>query len=170
VQLSLRLPKDSSPLLTTAKREITTAKKPDEETLIGAQQSAKEVAASPKKFWRYCAVIDLFCANRIPCYKLHLEAHHGQVIYSGKSRSNQPTLFTVTRNSTPEQQLPNPSSSPPLPSHTKKHEIQQNTTFQFKKKSEAKLVSPNTTGKLSRRLKTSSSCSITKMEVSSPCQ
>jgi hypothetical protein len=80
VQLSLRLPKDSSPLLTTAKRKITTVKKPDEETLIGAQQSAKEVAASPKKFWRYCAVIDLFCANRIPCYKLHLEAHHDQVI------------------------------------------------------------------------------------------
>lgn len=90
--------------------------------------------------------------------------------YSGKSRSNQTTIFTVTRDSTPEQQLPNPSSSPPLPSHTKKHEIQQNTTFQFEKKSEAKLASPNTTGKLSRRLKTSSSCSITKMEVSSPCQ
>jgi hypothetical protein len=29
-------------------KKITTAKKPDEETLIGAQQSAKEVAASPK--------------------------------------------------------------------------------------------------------------------------
>jgi hypothetical protein len=80
VQWSLRLPKDSSPLLTTAKKRITTAKKSDEETLIGSQQSAKEVAAPPKKFWRYCALIDLFCANRIPCYKLHLEAHHGQVI------------------------------------------------------------------------------------------
>jgi hypothetical protein len=82
VQSSVRFPKESlsSPLLTTAKKEITTAKKPDEETLIGAQQSAKEVAVSPKKFWCYCAVIDLFCANRIPCYKLHLEAHHGQVM------------------------------------------------------------------------------------------
>jgi len=82
VQSSIRFPKDSlsSPLLTTALKKITTAKKPDEETLIGAQQSAKEVAASPKKFWRYCAVIELFCANRIPCNKLNLEAHHGQVI------------------------------------------------------------------------------------------
>lgn len=90
MQSSIRFPKDSlsSPLVTTAKKEITTAKKPDEETLIGAQQSAKEVELLQKKFWRYCAVVDLFCANRIP--------------------------------------------------------------FQFKKNSEAKLVSPNTTGKLSQ--------------------
>jgi hypothetical protein len=82
VQSSIRFPKDSlsSPLVTTAKKEITTAKKPDEETLIGAQQSAKEVELLQKKFWRYCAVVDLFCANRIPCNKLNLDAHHGQVI------------------------------------------------------------------------------------------